>query len=100
MIIGGALLALGLIAPAPALADVPSKQDRRDAKRFARCIGRIAATPPTPVGCYRVRMRVGEGDGNIFGAGTRHDRCSIYLNATPDGMATAIAPTGGMSAPP
>jgi hypothetical protein len=75
-----AALALGLIAPATALGDVPPRQDRSDALRFARTFWEDRGYYAEDTGCYRVRVRLGKGDGNIFGAWSRADPCSIYLN--------------------
>ena len=69
-----------LILATPAYAERPRLQDRKDALRFARAYWEARGLYAQDVGCYRVRTKLGRGDGNIFGAWFSADPCSIYLN--------------------
>jgi Matrixin len=69
-----------LFLAAPAYAERPGSQDRKDALKFARAYWEDRGYYAEDVGCDRVRTKLGRGDGNIFGAWFAADPCSIYLN--------------------
>jgi len=81
------VLAAAVLAalPAAARAELPSRQDRHDALRFARAYWQDRGYDARldgagGAGCRRVVTKLGRGDGNIFGAVFRSEPCTIYLN--------------------